>query len=126
MATRDAAEAWLDRYVEAWRTYDKEKIGALFSEDAEYFFQPFDEEPVRGRDAIVANWLEEPDAPGSWEARYAPLAVDGDVVVAEGRTTYRDPDGAVTRQFANHFVLRFDAAGRCTHFTEWFMQPRRA
>jgi signal transduction histidine kinase len=25
----------------------------------------------------VANWLEAPDAPGSWEARYVPITVEG-------------------------------------------------
>ena len=126
MATREAAQAWLDRYVVAWQTYDAAKIGELFSEDAVYQFSPFDDEPVRGRDAIVANWLGEKDAPGSWEARYQPLAVDGDLVVGEGRTRYLGKGGEVTREFANLFVLRFDAAGRVTHFTEWFMQPRPA
>ncbi len=40
-----------------------------------------------------ANWLEEPDAPGSWEAQYAPIAVEGNVAVAQGRTRYLLPDG---------------------------------
>jgi hypothetical protein len=77
---------------------------------------------VRGRAAIVASWLEEPDAPGSWEAQYAPLAVDGNMAVAQGRTRYLRPDGTLEREFANSFVLQFDQAGRCTRFTEWYMQ----
>ena len=40
------------------------KIGDLFSEDALYFYSPFDElNPLRGREAIVADWLEGPDPP---------------------------------------------------------------
>jgi len=31
---------WLDDYVAAWRSYDPEAIGALFSEDAEYRYHP--------------------------------------------------------------------------------------
>jgi ketosteroid isomerase-like protein len=118
-----SVQAWLDNYIEAWRTYDAAKIGALFSEDAIYRFSPFDErDPVRGRAAIVANWLEEQDAPGSWEARYEPIAVEGNLAVAQGRTRYLRPDGALEREFANIYVLHFDAAGRCTQFVEWYMQ----
>ena len=120
---QDSVQAWLDAYLEAWRTYDPSQIGDLFSDEAEYAHSPFDErDPVRGRAAIVANWLEEPDAPGSWEAQYAPIAVDGDVAVAQGRTRYFLPNGALEREFANTFVLHFDQAGRCARFTEWYMQ----
>ncbi len=121
--THDSLQAWLDRYVAAWRTYDPAQIGDLFSEDARYVFNPFDEhDPVRGRAAIVANWLEAPDAAGSWEAHYAPVAVEGDVGVAQGRTRYFRPDGTLDREFANLFVVHVDAAGQCTQFTEWYMQ----
>jgi ketosteroid isomerase-like protein len=122
---RESVQAWLDNYVRAWRTYDAHKIGDLFSEDALYFYSPFDEHnPVRGRAAIVANWLEGPDAPNSWEAHYVPVAVEGNVGVAHGRTRYLRPDGTLEREFDNIFVLHFDDAGRCTRFTEWYMQPR--
>ena len=47
---RARVQDWLDRYLEAWRTYDPALIGDLFSEDAEYRFHPFGE-PVRGREA---------------------------------------------------------------------------
>ena len=122
---QESLQTWLDNYVEAWRTYEPAQIGNLFSEDAVYLYSPFDEQsPVRGRDAIVSAWLEQPDPAGSWEARYAPVAVEGNVGVAHGRTRYRKADGTVEREFDNIFVLHFDEAGRCTSFTEWFMQPR--
>ena len=122
---RESLQAWLDKYVEAWRTYEPAQIRDLFSEDALYFYSPWDEDsPLRGREAIVADWLREPDAVGSWEAHYEPVAVEGNVGVAQGRTRYLAPDATVKRQFANIFVLRFDGDGRCTRFTEWYMQPR--
>ena len=124
---RESLQAWLEEYVEAWRTYAPEKIGKLFSENALYYYSPFDEQnPVRGREAIVAEWLKEPDPAGSWEAHYVPVAVEGNVGVAQGRTRYFAPDGSIKRQFDNIFVLHFDDAGRCERFTEWFMQPRSA
>lgn len=124
---RDSLQLWLDKYVEAWRTYDPAQIRHLFSEDAVYFYSPFDEEShLRGREAIVDDWLKVPDAVGSWEAHYAPVAVEGNVGVAQGRTRYFDADGSVKRQFDNIFVIYFNDEGRCTRFTEWFMQPRKS
>ena len=122
---RELLQKWLEEYVEAWRTYEPEKIRNLFSENALYFYSPFDEQThLRGREAIVADWLKAPDAVGSWEAHYVPVAVEGNVGVAQGRSRYFTPDGSIQKQFDNIFVLHFDEAGRCTRFTEWFMQPR--
>jgi ketosteroid isomerase-like protein len=112
-------QRWLDAYVEAWRSYDREAIAALFGEDASYAYHPYDE-PLRGRDAIAASWLDNRDAPGSWEADYRPLMVDGDRAIATGETRYAD--GNV---FSNLFVLRFDGDGRCTEFVEYYVHHPR-
>jgi hypothetical protein len=110
-------QAWLDRYVEAWRANAAGPIEELFSPDATYRYHPYDaaERTLQGRDAIVASWLDSPDDPATWEARYEPYAIDGDRAVAIGRSHYQpvgdDPD----------------ADGRCTEFTEYFMlEPRGA
>jgi hypothetical protein len=128
------AQRWLDDYVSAWMTYDRASIGALFSEDVAYRYHPADE-PVTGRDAVVASWLGEGeaeghaasastrDAPGTYDATYRPVAVDGDVVVATGHSTYLDgPGGPVTRTYDNCFVIRFDESGRCREFTEYYVK----
>jgi ketosteroid isomerase-like protein len=114
--TRARVQAWLDAYVEAWRSYDTDAIAALFSDAAEYRYHPYDE-PLRGRAAIVGDWRGDRDEPGSWEARYAPLLVDGDRAVATGETRYADG-----RTFSNLFVLAFDGDGRCHAFTEWYIE----
>lgn len=121
--TRDEAERWLRKYVEAWRSYDPEAIGELFGEHAEYRYHPYDE-PVRGRAAIVASWLKEDerDEPGTWQAQYDVVALDGNVAVATGTSTYLGPDGEIDREYYNNFVLEFDDDGRCTAFTEYYME----
>lgn len=122
MVDRDTVRGWLDRYVAAWKSYDAEAIGDLFTEDATYASGPFDE-PVRGREAIVASWLEEPDEPGTYDGRYEPIAVDGDVAVANGRSRYFEADGAtLASEFDKIFVLEFDAAGRCAEYREWYIE----
>lgn len=113
--------AWIDHYVDAWRSNDAIRIGALFTEDATYAYHPWDD-PLRGRDAIVEDWLKEPDQPGSWEAHYRPLSVDGDRAIVTGETRYVDGE-----TYSNLFVVDFDGNGRCRAFTEWYMlQPDRS
>lgn len=107
---------WLNRYIDAWRAGDPAAIGDLFSADAAYFYGPY-REPVTGRDAIVKDWLADPDEPGSWEAEYRPLAVDGDVAVATGESRYADG-----KTYSNIYVCRFDGEGRCVEFREWYMK----
>ena len=126
----ETAQQWLERYIQAWLSYDPDDIAALFSEDVAYRYHPYDE-PIVGRDAVVASWLGEGasddastrDEPGTYEAEYAPVAVDGDRVVASGISRYRDkPDGPVVRTYDNCYVMRFDAEGRCREFTEFYMR----
>ena len=63
------------------------------------------------------------DAPGTYSARYTPVAVDDEVVVATGTSSYSErPDGPIVRTYDNCFVMRFDAGGRCREFTEYFIQ----
>ena len=116
-----AVAAWLDGYSRAWGTYDPEQIGALFSEDAEYHYDPF-QQPVRGRDAIVADWLQDRDQAGTYEGRYRPVLVAGDQAVARGYSRYFDTNGAVRDEYDNLFLLRFDADGRCAEYREWYMR----
>lgn len=120
---RQAFQGWLDRYVEAWKSYDPQQIGDLFSENAIYRYHPQDE-PVTGRDAIVADWLDEKDEPGTYDARYEPLAIDGDVHVAQGWSRYFDAQGEPSDEYCNVYVCRFDADGRCAEFTEYWIQNR--
>lgn len=123
MTDLQSVAKWLEDYVAAWQSYDPDAIRALFSENASYRYNPFDE-PLRGREAILADWLDGRDEPGSFEASYRPLAVNGSTAVAQGRTIYYQAGTKqVGRQFDNIFVIEFDDAGRCVDFCEWYMQP---
>jgi uncharacterized protein (TIGR02246 family) len=119
---RATVQQWLNAYVQAWLTYDPQQIGALFAEDAVYRYSPY-QEPLIGRDAIVASWLENRDAAGTYQAHYEPLAVDGDVAIAHGRSNYFEADGATSKdEFDNIFVIRFNTDGLCADFGEWYMR----
>jgi ketosteroid isomerase-like protein len=117
VVTHETVQRWLDRYVDAWRSYDADAIGELFSADASHAYHPYDDPPLQGRDAIVAGWRGDQDEPGSWEARYEVSLIDGDRAIATGETRY-----ANGRTFSNLFELRFDDAGRCASFVEWYIE----
>ena len=124
--THDDVQLWLDRYVAAWTTYDPAAIGDLFAEDSTYRYHPWDDEPVTGREAIVANWLENRDEPGTWDAHYDAWAVERDRATAIGESRYRNPDGSFRTLYHNLWALRFDDHGRCVDFVEYFMElPER-
>jgi ketosteroid isomerase-like protein len=115
MPTHDELQAWLDAYVAAWRSYDRDAIRALFSDDVSYAYHPYDA-PLQGADAVADSWLENPDEPGTWEADYAPGLIAGDAAIATGETRYTD--GEV---YSNLWQLEFAADGRCTRFVEWYL-----
>ncbi len=135
MIDRAGVDRWLDDYVAAWKTYDRDAIGALFAEDVEYRYHPYDE-PIRGRDAVLesgsgrgVSGCVQPRRAGHLRRRvYRAVAVDGDVAVAVGAEHLpRRPGGPVTDVYDNCFLLRFDAEGRCRELTEWFVKrPRGA
>jgi len=122
MLAKASVTAWLDAYVHAWKTYDPRAIGDLFSENATYAYDPFSE-PIRGRAAIVASWVEQPDTPGTYDGHYEPILIEGHRAVINGWSRYFEQDGSTLRaEWNNIFVLRFDDEGRCTEYREWYMQ----
>ena len=109
--------------MEAWRANEPGPIEALFTDDAVYRFRPYDdpERTFRGNAAIVEAWLDDTDAPDSWEAEYEPYAVEDDRAVAVGFSRYRATDTEPERTYHNAYLLRFAPDGRCSEFSEFYM-----
>jgi hypothetical protein len=124
MIDTQSVQKWLDDYVSAWKSYDAAAIGALFSQDAQYRYNPYDE-PMNGREAIVTGWLDDRDTPDTYSGEYKPILINGNTAVSRGSSLYYQADGkTLERQFDNIFVLQFDDEGRCQDFCEWWMTPR--
>ena len=122
MLDKMAVAKWLDVYVHAWKTYNREELGNLFSENAIYQYSPF-QEPIRGRAAIVESWLEKPDAPGTYDGHYAPVLIEENRAVTRGTSLYFEEDGSTLKtEWSNVYFLTFDDEGRCSEFCEWYMQ----
>jgi ketosteroid isomerase-like protein len=121
MATEtERVQDWLDRYIAAWRSYDRAEIEALFTADAVYYPEPYSE-PLRGPRAIADAWLESRDPDGSWRAAYRAITGCGDTGIGSGTSSYLRDDGAVERVYHNVFVLTLDDRGRCREYREWYM-----
>ncbi len=115
MASKGAE--WVAGYVAAWESNDPEQIGALFTDDAVYLTAP-DAEPRRGREAIVAGWLEDLDDPARGRSTGASSDEHDDFVVVQGRTEY-----PAEKDYLNLWIIRLADDGRATEYTEWYM-PR--
>ncbi len=115
MSDWDDVTEWMDRYRKAWTTNAPEDIRALFTDDAEYRYHPWDE-PTSGVDAIVDSWLDSRDEPGDWTFVWHPIAHDGGTAVIEGRTAYRNG-----KTYRNLWVIELAQDGRASGFTEWYM-----
>lgn len=109
-------EEWLDGYFRAWRSKNADDVHAIFTEDAEYWFQPDDPGPVRGLDAIVSMWAEskEPTEP---VFEFAVLIEDEHLGIAKGWVDYPGH-----QRYSNLWEIRFGDDGRATRFVEWYMK----
>lgn len=110
-------ERWMDGYVAAWDSNDADAIAALFTEDAVYDPQT-SEGPWHGTEEIVEGWQSVGDTPGTWEFEWQPLVETDDLAVITGRTRYLEPPTG----YRNLWVIRFSPDGRCTDFTEWWIE----
>lgn len=116
MADTPDLTAWLDGYRRAWTSNDESDVRALFTEDAEYRYEPW-EEPIVGVDAIVSSWLERKDEPADWTFEWSAVAREGTTAVVEGRTVYLSG-----QTYRNLWVIRLEEDGRASSFTEWYME----
>lgn len=117
--TTERWSAWVDRYRLAWLTNDPADIGSLFTDEAVYRTEPF-AQPIQGREAIVADWVERKDEPGDTQWSYRVIGVDGDLGFVQGTAAYStDPP----RTYSNLWVIRLEG-DRCSEFTEWWMEHK--
>jgi ketosteroid isomerase-like protein len=107
---------WIDAYRDAWETNDPEAIAGLFTADGIYQIEPW--WTVRGREAIVAGWLEHADAPGDTTFQWWHVARDGDLWIVEARISYPK----LGRDYANLWLIELDDEGRARGFAEWWKQ----
>lgn len=119
-------QTWLDRYRIAWEGRDPDAAAALFTEDARYREQPY-QEPFRGPDGIRGYWADVTATQSSIVVRYGTPVVQGDRAAVEWWVTLDNGGVAVT--LAGEFLLVFAEDGRVRelreywHFAEGTQEP---
>ncbi len=116
-------QEWLERYRRAWVERDADAAAVLFTEDAVYREQPF-EQPFMGRDAIRRYWSTVTQAQSDIELRYGSPVAEGRRVAVEWWANLLNGGSAIT--LAGEFLLTFDEQGRCRELREyWLLRPGR-
>ena len=108
---------WVDGYVTAWNSNAEADIVALFTEDAKYYTEPH-AKPWSGHETIVTEWLGAKDEPGETTFEYRVIAIDRDLAIVKGQTTYRDPP----KTYSNLWEIRLTPDRRAYEFVEWWME----
>ena len=110
-------QEWLDGYIRAWRSKDADDVRAIFTDDAEYWYRPNDDEPTRGIDAIIEEWVE--DEPSDPEFQLDVLIENDDLGIIKGHVNYPGHES-----YTNLWEVYFAPDGRAHRFVEWFVTPR--
>lgn len=115
--------SWLEGYRVAWERKDTDAAAALFTEDATYRANIF-EEPYEGRDGVRRYWQQVTSTQEDVRVRIGTPFVDGDRVAAEFWTTMRNAGDEIT--LPGCLLLHFGDDGLCRALREyWHIQPGR-
>ena len=111
---------WLRRYFIAWQSNNAEDVSALFAEEAIYYYGPF-KQPARGRDAIVENWVSNPEEQTKVIYDFKVLAVEGNLGVVHWNVKFK-PETINKKQIEldGILVLKFNSAIQCIEHREWY------
>jgi hypothetical protein len=113
----DAVRTWLEGYRRAWVERDADAAAALFTEDALYREQPYDE-PFAGAAGVRAYWADVTATQADVEVSYGTPLVVGDRAAVEWWVTLLNRGAEVT--LAGSFVLHFAGDGRCRELREYW------
>jgi len=109
---------WLERYRVAWIERDAEAASGLFTEDAVYREQPFQDAFV-GRAAIRDYWSRVTASQTRVELRYGRAIVDGRRLAVEWWANLETTGGPIT--LAGEFLLLFADSGECRELREYWL-----
>jgi ketosteroid isomerase-like protein len=114
------ATAWLAAYGAAWEARDGDAAAALFADDAEYCWGPF-EDALVGGDAIRERWNAATAAHRDVRFSADVLGRDRDRVFVHWSVAVNRVDDASPTELDGAFVLDFAPDGRCSRLQEWWM-----
>ena len=108
---------WLAAYRDAWLQRDADAAAVLFTEDATYAEQPY-QDAFAGPAAVREYWARVTATQSNIEMRYGtPISV-GNRTAVEWWTTLVNDGAPIT--LAGAFILTFEASGRCRSLREYW------
>lgn len=108
---------WLDAYRQAWIERDADAAAALFTDDATYAEQPY-QDAFAGRAGVREYWARVTATQSKIEIRYGKPITAGNRTAVEWWTTLEN--GGVPITLAGSFMLTFDESGRCRQLREYW------
>jgi hypothetical protein len=116
-------DEWIERYRVAWEMRDADAAAALFTPDATYRSNIF-EEPSRGQTGVRAYWTEVTAAQSEVQVQMGRPFVDGRRVAVEFWTNMKGDGADVT--VPGCLLLDFDETWSCSRLREyWLFEPAR-
>ena len=116
------AKKWMGTYARAWETRDSELAASLFTEEATYQEDPFDE-PMRGRDAIRAYWEAATTYHREVQVSWGEPIVVGDLLIAEWRTKYARLDTHKQHELRGIMLIEFEGGLAKSLHEYWLRRP---
>lgn len=117
MPSKDQVREWAEAYRLAWETTDSKAAASLFSEEASYRSNIY-EEPHLRRSGVADYWTEVTSNQSDVTVRMGEPIVDGDRADVEFWTTMVVEGAPVT--LAGCVLLRFDENGLCADLREYW------
>jgi predicted SnoaL-like aldol condensation-catalyzing enzyme len=108
---------WVETYRQAWEESDAEKAASLFTDDATYRSNIF-EEPNAGHEGVSAYWSRVTSTQTDIVVRMGRPIVDGNRVSVEFWTTMNNEGADVT--LPGCLLLDFADDGRCRRLHEYY------
>ena len=110
-------DRWIEGYRKAWENLDPEAAARLFTPDATYRSNIF-EDPYHGRDGVRAYWQSVTSSQSEVRVRMGRPFADGSRVAVEWWTTMRVAGEEVT--LPGCLLLDFDDDWLCRHLREYW------
>lgn len=110
-------ERWLDGYGFAWQARDPEAFTDLFSDEARYYWTPFDA-PKYGTSEISKAFSDAVATQEDIHFEYSLIAFDDDTGLAHWHCRFNRGGNAV--EIDGILRALFDDEGLCEEFREWW------
>jgi ketosteroid isomerase-like protein len=109
----------LDRYGQAWESFDGDAWTALFTDDVEYHADPF-EPPMVGHNAVRAYLLKAAERQEQVEFTVERHWVAGSIVLAVWHASFVHRGDAARVRLAGFMTLEIADDGRIARLREWW------